>query len=382
MDYSNRTKYDYIISGAGCAGLSLAMHMIRSGKFSDKKILLIDKDLKRSNDRTWCFWQKEQGLFEQIVAKQWKKLWFREDNFSEQLNIHPYQYKMIRGIDFYEHCFETITKHKNFDILFEEIEQIFSEERTGVIIKGKTIYADYIFNSILFEKPKLGKNDRWLLQHFMGWIIETDENSFDENTATIMDFRIEQKLGTAFCYVLPFNSKKALIEYTLFSSELLEQKQYNDGLQSYINMFLNIPSYKILEKEFGVIPMTNFKFPSQHNNIINIGTAGGQTKGSSGYTFNFIQKHSMAIGNSLVATGKPFVQPASERYRFYDSVLLSVLDNGIVPGKKVFTDLFKKNPVQKVFKFLDNETTLAEELKIISSLPAIPFFKAGIKQMT
>jgi lycopene beta-cyclase len=374
-------KYDYIICGAGCAGLSLAMRMISSGKFSDKKILLIDKDAKRANDRTWCFWQREVGLFESIVCKQWRNLWFYGEDFSEQLNIHPYQYKMIRGIDFYEHCFETITKHKNFDILFEEIEQIFSAKQTGVLIKGGTIYAEYIFNSILFKKPKLDKNDRWLLQHFMGWIIETDENSFDENSATIMDFRIDQKFGTAFCYVLPFNSKQALIEYTLFSSELLQQNQYNDGLQFYFSKFLNVSSYKILEKEFGVIPMTNFKFPSHHNNIVNIGTAGGQIKGSSGYTFNFIQKHSKAIVDSLIATRKPFVQSSSGRFNFYDSVLLKVLDDGAVPGKKVFTDLFKKNPVQKVFKFLDNETTLTEELKIISSLPAFPFLKAGIKQM-
>lgn len=372
---------DYIICGAGCAGLSLAMHMIQSEKFNDKKIIVVDKHPKQSNDRTWCFWQNENGLFQQIVSKQWNKLWFYGEEFSEQLNIVPYQYKMIRGIDFYEYCFNEIGKHKNFDIVFGNVENIFSDEKTGVVIDGKTVYADYVFNSLLLEKPKLSKDELWLLQHFKGWIIETEEDLFDESAATFMDFRIDQNFGTAFCYVLPFNSKQALIEYTLFSADLLEQEQYDNGLQSYIEKVLKISSYKILEKEFGVIPMTNFRFTSRHNNIINIGTAGGQTKGSSGYTFNFIQKHSKAIVDALITTGKPFVQTTAQRYHFYDSVLLNVLNDRSVTGKKIFTDLFKKNPTDKVFKFLDNETSVAEELKIISSLPTLPFLKAGIKQI-
>jgi len=144
---------------------------------------------------------------------------------------------------------------------------------------------------------------------------------------------------------------------------------------------LNIQSYKILDREFGTIPMTNFKFSSQQNNIINIGTAGGQTKGSSGYTFNFIQKHSKDLVNALIDTGKPYVKKQSPRFNFYDSVLLDVLNDGKIPGKEIFTDLFKKNPVEKVFKFLENQTSLSEELQIISSLPTLPFLKAGIKQV-
>jgi lycopene beta-cyclase len=287
---------------------------------------------------------------------------------------------MIRGIDFYKHCFKTIREHNNIDIIFKEVNEIFSGNETGIVVDGETIYADYVFNSILFEKPAL-KNESWLLQHFKGWLIESEENVFDESTATLMDFRIDQKFGTTFCYVLPLNSKRTLVEYTVFSAELLHQDQYEEALQSYINEYLKLSSYQIIEKEFGAIPMTNFKFPVRQNKIINIGTAGGQTKGSSGYTFNFIQKHSKTIVDSLIATSHPFVPAVSNRFNFYDSVLLRILDEGSLPGKNVFTDLFKKNPVEKVFKFLDNETSVSEELKIISSLPTLPFLKAGLQQI-
>ncbi|HRG94308.1 MAG TPA: lycopene cyclase family protein, partial [Chitinophagaceae bacterium] len=138
----------------------------------------------------------------------------------------------------------------------------------------------------------------------------------------------------------------------------------------------------ITEIENGIIPMTNYRFPAVDGRIIFLGTAGGQTKASSGYTFQFIQKHSARLVNSLIKKGNPFVSrpggPA--RYRFYDSVLLHVLKNGLVPGDKVFTDLFKKNKPQRVLRFLDNESSLGDELKIVSSLPTWPFLKAAIRQ--
>lgn len=374
-------QWAFIIAGAGCAGLSLAMHMIHSQKFSHKKILLIDQNLKKSNDRTWCFWQKEKGLFENIVCKQWNKLCFYGNGFSNETDVTPYQYKMIRGIDFYEYCLNEIQQHKNFEILFEKVDSVFSNEQTGIVVNGEKFFADYVFNSILFQKPKLDKKDIWLRQHFKGWIIETEENVFNKSVATLMDFRIDQNFGTAFCYVLPFNSKQALIEYTLFSENLLEEHQYDGALTSYIKNILKISSFKIIETEFGVIPMTNYKFPPDQNNIINTGTAGGQTKGSTGYTFNFIQKHSKAIVEALIQTGKPFIKEETKRFNFYDSVLLHVLNDGKISGKEIFTGLFKKNSIDKVFRFLDNETSLREEVKIISSLPTLPFLKAGIQQM-
>ena len=51
--------FDYIIAGSGAAGLTLA-YMLLENEYTKKKLLIIDKDLKENNDRTWCFWQKEK----------------------------------------------------------------------------------------------------------------------------------------------------------------------------------------------------------------------------------------------------------------------------------------------------------------------------------
>lgn len=354
--------------------------MIKSGKFAQKKILLIDKDLKQRNDRTWSFWETKPGLFEEIVYRRWSKTCFYGKDFSRLLELDPYEYKMIRGIDFYQYCLELIRQQPNFEILNSGINSFSSQETTATVHTDQgTFAADYIFNSILFDKPVLKKKEYYLLQHFKGWVIETDVPSFNPSEATLMDFRVDQEHGTTFVYVKPFSATKALVEYTLFTENLLSDEAYDQGLKNYIQEFLQIDSYTITETETGVIPMTNHRFPIADGRIINIGTAGGQTRASSGYTFQFIQKHSAKIVADLIKDGKPSLQRMnSKKAHFYDSVLLFILKNRKVPGDRIFTLLFKKNKPQHVLRFLDSESSLSEDLKIISSLPTWPFLKAAL----
>jgi lycopene beta-cyclase len=374
--------YDFIIAGAGCAGLSLLIHLIQSGKFHDKRILLADKGPKTQNDRTWCFWETDTGHFESIVYKRWEKMWFHDIGFSRLLEILPYQYKMIRGIDFYNYCFDSISRQKNIDIVYGAVQEMRTENNRAILVlDGVTKEADYIFNSIVFEKPELKKNEYYMLQHFKGWIVETSQPAFNPQEATMMDFRMEQQAGTTFVYVMPITETKALVEYTLFTNELLPPKQYDDALKRYLHKYLKIENYKLLDEEFGVIPMTNHRFPSNQDKVIHIGTAGGQTKGSSGYTFKFIQKHSKAIAEQLIKTGNPAVSVFSKRHHFYDSVLLNILNHKKLSARQIFTPIIKKNKPQHLLRFMDNESSLSEDLKIISSLPTWPFLKAAFRQM-
>lgn len=356
--------------------------MMASGKFNDKKILLLDKEEKIKNDRTWCFWETEPGLFENIVYKQWERLWFHDKTFSRGMDISPYKYKMIRGIDFYNYCYSAIRKQENIDIRFDEVKQIKSDNTKATLhLSQGSIESAYVFNSVLFEKPSLRKNEHYLLQHFKGWIIETNKPVFNPKEATFMDFRIGQQQGITFVYVLPFTKSKALVEYTLFSKELLPSDAYNQALKEYIQLVLQISGYTILEEEFGIIPMTNYRFASFEGRVINIGTAGGQTKASSGYTFKFIQKHSKAIVDQLIEKGNPFAETHSKKFQFYDSILLHILSHNRLKALEIFSPLFRRNRPQSLLQFMDNESSLKQDLKIISSLPVIPFIKAALKQL-
>ncbi|MEP6948826.1 MAG: lycopene cyclase family protein [Ginsengibacter sp.] len=373
-------SYDYIFLGAGCASLSIVMRMIASKEFSQKKILLADREPKTKNDRTWCFWEQEGGFFEDIVYRKWSRLFFKTDNISIPLEMGDYQYKMIRGIDFYDKCFSVIKSLNNIDIIYGEISFEEDNESTTIKINNELLELNkntIVFNSLYFPAPKQ-KDKFYLLQHFKGWIIETTPGFFEVEDATLMDFRVSQTNGTTFVYVLPLSSTKALIEYTLFSENLLPAAEYDSKLKSYLEDFLGLYNYAITEEEFGVIPMTNANFPFLKNGMYCIGTAGGQTKASTGYTFRFIQKQADTIVQELILKGNLSKNKKTKRrFFFYDSTLLHILSKNLLPGKTIFSILFKKNRADKVLKFLDNESKVSEEIRLLNSLPKKIFIKAG-----
>jgi lycopene beta-cyclase len=376
--------YDYIVTGGGCSGLSLIMHILSEPSLSNKKILLIEQSEKNLNDRTWCFWEQGKGFFESVVCKQWSSAWFHADGYSSLKELGSYRYKMIRGIDFYKHCYEKIASSPNITVVHDKVMSI-QQESDGVRVftEGGEHKGGYAFNSILFDDPVQQKNAHHLLQHFKGWVIETEEDLFDVNACTLMDFRVSQHHGTTFVYVMPLTKRKALVEYTLFTEKLLKEEEYVDGLKSYMKDYLHDVAYTIEEEEFGIIPMTSAKFKRVEGNAMYIGTAGGQTKASSGFTFMFIQKQSALIVEQLKKTGKPFYHPTKmdQRYNWFDRVLLNVLIKRRVPGDVVFKKMFQKNPIDRIFRFLDNETKLHEELRLIATLPTIPFLRAGMEEV-
>lgn len=343
----------------------------------------MDKAPKNANDHTWCFWEKDPDVFEPVVHHQWKDVHFYSDHFSSLLSLAPYQYKMIRSIDLYRFVMKEASRHNNVTFLYGTVSELGNEqEKTFIIIDGKKLTANFIFNSILLNTWVIPKEKHSLLQHFKGWTIETEKPVFNEAKATLMDFRISQQHGTTFMYVLPSANNRALVEYTLFTGKLLPQEEYITALKDYIQSVLKIDKYKILEEEFGVIPMTNAHFAKQNGNIINMGTAGGQTKPSTGYTFKFIQKQCDEIVNSLLHSQLLSKTNFKEKKIYwYDSILLNVLVNNRMAGDQIFAQMFKKNSPSYVFRFLDNESNLSQDFHIINSLPKLPFLKAGWQEL-
>ena len=357
------------------------MRMIDSGAFKDKRILLIEKEQKNQNDRTWCFWEKGEGYFENIITKKWPGLKFCSDQLNIDLDISPYVYKMIRGIDFYTYCLQRISGYENIKWMRGEVR--FVKNGKDVLVNGDLLNpGDAIVFSSIYDPSVITQKDHNLLQLFKGWIIECDIASFDPENATLMDFRADQSHGSTFVYVLPLTGKKALIEYTLFTNYPSPAIDYDAGLSSFISNELKLGPYKILEEETGQIPMTSHSFPVFNKGKFQIGIAGGRAKPSTGYTFRFIQKQADDIVQRLVQ-GKELLRKnsTSGRFSFYDNTLLHILSKNKVPGKQVFEKLFKSNKASSIFKFLDNESSPLEELAIINSLPKWEFFKAGISEL-
>ena len=366
------SQFDILITGAGAAGLSLAFHLNQAG-LTDKNILLIDQVPKTENDRTWCFWERGENAFESIVFRSWERVAFHGEVFSNVFDIAPYRYKMIRGIDFYDFMSRWLIRQPNITQVFAKVTRI-EDNDEGVIVhtaSGKSYRGQQAFNSIQFKPQRQTSTYHYFLQHFLGWVIQTPERAFDPTVATLMDFRVDQANDTRFVYVLPFDAHTALVEYTIFSRAVLPRSNYVKALETYIRDQLHVANFEEQHEEFGVIPMTDMPFDDQpKRHVLNIGTVGGRTKPSTGYTFQRIQRQSQQIARALATTNSSTTATAltDKRFELFDSVFLNVLDEGRDQGKRVFTDLFARNPVQRVFKFLDEDTTLAEDMQIMRSV--------------
>ena len=372
-------RFDYIICGGGASGLLLSNALLSDKHFNDKKILIIEKDSKTDNDKTFGFWNDKESVLDNIVFKEWEYAEFRDSNSHNSFLLSPYKYKMIKSNEFYLNIGDKISKASNFTYLnstVNEIDKVNNKVKTDDGEFSYSIIFSSIYNEVSFKKYPL------LKQHFVGWTIETKNENFDDNKITFMDFSVDQKDEIRFMYILPFSKNKALIEYTLFSSDIITDDEYEKEIKAYLKK-RNILNYSIVEKEKGMIPMTCYPFfENNTDTYFQIGTAGGWSKPSTGYTIkNSIEKIDIII-NSL-KQNKPLSKIRfKNRFWYYDLLFLDVLIASKGKGSQVFSDLFKNNDPIKIFKFLDEKTSVMEELSIFLSVDIKTFVKSLIKRIS
>jgi len=400
--HNNLASYDYIIAGAGGAGLSLLHYLMQSSSLVTKSILVIDKSFQKTNDRTWCFWDENISAFENLVKHRWDAISIHAQGFDKELPTAPFSYKMIQGIDFYNAVL-SIAKTKS-NIHFQEatilditvIDSINPSKGAKVEWEGGSAMGGYIFSSLLpFQmnqlntaaayssslqlRNSLNKNAPFLWQHFKGRVVQFDTPVFNKSIAKLMDFKVPQQGATAFMYQLPLNDKEALVEYTIFSEKVLSIAEYDKVLDAYLAKSFPGATYTITHDEIGAIPMTQIELASTQAPIYTIGALGAAIKASTGYAFQFIQEQCKNIVTQL-EKGLPIqTKVHNTRHQFYDAVLLDILFHHKMEGAEIFKRIFAKNEAATVFKFLSNTSTIMEDIQIMRSLPTNIFLPAAIK---
>ncbi len=372
--------YDYIICGGGMAGLSLAYYL-KNSKLADKSVLIIEPQEKNTNDRTWAFWEREVNTFESFLIKKWDNVQLIDANGNKQmLDMGGYQYKLLRGKDFYDFVNADLQRHQPIEWLKDTVTSI-KDNANSVVVEttdGQAYEATLVFDSTyqLNLTQPLNHN---LLQHFKGYVVRTAQAAFNPDVPVLMNFNIDQKQDCRFMYLLPLDAHTALVEYTIFSETLLPSDDYDAALRDYLNNDLQLPEYQVLEEEFGVIPMSDVPTTERPSpRVVRIGTAGGYTNPATGYTFANTQRKLKKLVENLEQTGSPKIEASifDNRFRFYASVLLNVLEQKRHSAADIFAMLYRKNPPARVFSFLDGHTSLAEELKIMNSVPRGKFLAA------
>ncbi len=368
-------EFDFAITGTGVAGLSLAYLLKKEGLLKNKSLLMLDQRKPDLNDKTWSFWHHDSIPFSELALSRYMKFRFVSSNYTTEKSIAPYTYSMIRAIDFYQYILRKLKASPNISWHFDKIKHLESDGQVTQISteNGEEFKAKICFNSAV-PNYLIANPNRFihLKQHFLGWVVNFGAEVFTPETFTLHDFDIPQQGLTQFIYILPYSSREALVEFTIFSPEVVPKEYYENHLENYLQRKFGLP-YQVTHQEFGIIPMTDDPFENKNPpNLINIGTVAGAVKPSTGYGFKRITRHTLLLVKALKA-GKPLhkISPKSKwHYQWLDSIMLEVLKSHGDKGARIFSGLFQNRSPQAIFRFLDEKANL---LQIISIMLAMPY---------
>jgi lycopene beta-cyclase len=375
-------EVDLAVVGAGGAGLSLLVQLdrlaARDPSVPVPSVALIDPVHRRGNDRTWCFWDAGQSDVEPAVHRAWSRAELVDARGrSRVLDLAPLRYVMVRSTDFYALADDAAAR-----LGAVRVPAVADEVRDGLVrAGGVTVRTRWIVDSRP-AAPRRPANTA-LLQHFRGWTVRFPHDVFDPDLPVLMDFSVPQpRRGVAFGYVLPSSPRRALVEYTEFSPARLDDGAYDRALHAYLHQrFGATPhDYVIDHIEDGAIPMTDAVHAQRAGSaMFRAGTAGGATRGSTGYTFAAMQRQGAAMAAALLAGQAP-VPPSAypARHRWMDAVMLRALDRGLAGGPDLFVGLFDRNPPQRVLRFLDGATSPLEDLALMRSAPMVAMARASV----
>lgn len=350
--------------------------MQKHNLLADKSILVIDPDLKKENDKTFCFWATETDEifkdYESIISNQWNSI---QINDFEAQSILPLKYCHISSKDLYNFVRE-IMDTNNIVFLQASVNELVSLDNSFSVNTSKGLFlSEWVFNSIPNDWSSEANQKFNISQSFVGFKIQLVDSEFKDDTYRMMDFRVDQSKATQFIYILPYDAKHALVELTRFGKHIIDENEAKIELDKYIkNHFGNFIS---IDVEKGVIPMSSsLPKAKEIDKCVNIGTRAGSVKPSTGYAFKTMYNHAVDICKNSQLNKSVFKR--NKRFLFYDQLLLIILTLWSNKGRFVFERLFQVKSSSFVLRFLDEKTTLKEEFGMFGKLPIGLFLKATL----
>ena len=370
-----------MILGAGCAGLSLCHYLLERGV--DAPILILDRKETFTDDRTWCFWDVEETPFSDRATRRWNSwavyAWGREISHTSR----RYPYLCLTGADFYEDVLGKISSHANVTVRLGEGVETLEELDEGVLIGTSegSYLADNAFDGrgLPPDSPVLKEARRdpaWISQQFLGLRLRANRPAFDPDTCTLMDFSVDQGRGLRFAYVLPFDDREALVENVYLSRDGAPPETHRAELSAYLRDTCGLAEgdYEVEGEEWGDIPMTTRRFPRKPGTrTYAIGTLGGETRPSTGYTFLRVQRYCRALAEHATGGGGDLEKVHPRRYRLLDRVFLRLLREQPERCPEIYARMFAGTRPDALVRFLTERSSPLDEAGLIRALPKLPF---------
>ena len=371
------TKIDYLFIGAGAGATLLLLQLEKHGQLTEKTVVILDPELQQLTKKTFCFWAEPTEPIvsecQHMISHRWQEV---NTPNNQPESIQPLEYLHIPGAAIHSELLRLIN---DFHIHYSP-NLVTSVTTSAAGTHIHTEHTTWLVNTVFDSRPPqfslLKPNQNLLYQSFHGYFIQLDTPIPNNKSIDLMDFDIDQMGNTQFVYSLPFSPNKLLVELTRFGKEVLQPADAEPLLTHYIHK--RFGNFQLLKPESGCIPMCSMPLESHHLSptIVRLGGAAGAIKPSTGYAFKRMFYHAKQLANSLSKTQLTPPYFPNNRFQFYDRLLLIILDRTPENGNNIFKTLFLRNKIKTVLSFLDEKTTIVEDLKIFSTLPLLPFLRA------
>ncbi len=375
----NPDRFDLVILGGGCTGLSLARELSNILSW-DQTTLIIEPRTNYSNDRSWCFWTPKDRILRQMlepmIEHTWERWKFSGVGFSEIHTSSGISYCHISANSFYQHALSAISNKPNIKLHLGKKATEIKKGKSGFSIKldnGEMIYTSKIIDT----RPTIYRRDDQarIWQIFYGYEIETQSDCFDDLTVGLMEHLTPKPEATEFIYTLPFTKKRALIELTQFSRALYDPSELADPLKKYLEEHIGFNKFKILRSEYACLPMG---LRSENRSILEnyhyAGISAGAIRPATGYAFIRIQQWAKNCAHTISQRKKSIPIIASTKLvKVMDRIFLSVLHDKPSMGVALFQALAERVSGQSLARFLMDEAQAEDYYKVIMALPKLRF---------
>jgi lycopene beta-cyclase len=381
---------DLIIIGAGAAGLSLLLALDNINY--PHSVTVLERNSGPLNDRIWSFWSTDTqnislGLLNvpryiaSIISHRWSHWSLSTSQSNYAMRSDVYRYCCVRSDDLSRLAQKRIDQNPRFRIIYNsDVTLVRTQDNICTLTSnGLAINARKVLDT---RPPPIDKNHTGLLQCFYGEEITLSEDFFEPSCVQLMHQLKSAALGIEFVYVLPFNTKQALIEFTCFSLHAISKDTLKLRLHGAIKELLKQRKYTVERSENAVLPMylLNQNHHKKNENICYGGIAGGAMRASTGYSFLNSQGWATQCARELMRFNRfSPTAPIKRVYCVVDMIMLKVLRDNMSIGVSIFELMFKKVKPARFVRFMTQQATIVDFISVIWAMPKKPFLIAACK---
>ena len=363
------TTYDYVLVGGGLQAGLLALALDHYQP--DAKVLLLERNERLFGNHTWSFHLGDVscGLdwLSVLPKHQWPAYTVHFPGLDRRVDL-PYCSTSSKQ---FESAIETVIRHRgNLQTITSM--NISEVGASRVVASNGQEFRGASIIDCRGQAPK--KISGIGFQKFYGLEVELDED-WPDRLPVLMEANVDQSDGFRFLYVLPFTSRRVLIEDTQFSdSESLDQADSRGQIQSFLNR-KSISSWRVLRAEAGCLPMpyTSALKPT-HSTGLAGGFAGGWFHAATGYSFPLAAQFAdvVASGTPLSAPQRILQLAQANRFQSSFSRFLNRLLFRLVSPKtrfEVFRRFYNSLPNTTIQRFYAHTFTKTDAARILIGVP-------------